>query len=133
MGTEILKKLLNLMKTLPMMNEGSVRSLVNDYPNPCDKCERCTSSAGCQEWEIYYRYRQKQINAKARIIASRQKTADPVKNSAVFAYPHPDEARRYLDTNPCDTCMCRDWCDQICKVRADWWDARIGILRRKLM
>lgn len=100
------------------------------YPNPCDTCPQCTCTNGCDRWQIRYRFHQKQINAYARQVV--EQSASP-EEKTIWVYPHPDEARRYLDTNPCVVCMCRDWCDQICKVRADWWDARMEILRRKLM
>ena len=39
------------------------------YPDPCEKCDKadsCTLGYGCADWQIRYRYRQKQVNAYAR-------------------------------------------------------------------
>lgn len=101
----------------------------NSYPNPCDTCPECTSTNGCERWRIRYRYRQKQINAFARHLVEKNSMPE---EKASWVYLHPDEVRRYLDTNPCDACMCREWCEDICKVRADWWEAKMVVLRRRL-
>ena len=40
-----------------------------DYPSPCDTCQEgkeCRHGYGCAQWQIRYRYRQKQINAYAK-------------------------------------------------------------------
>ena len=45
---------------------------------------------------------------------------------------HPGIYRRWLEEGPCEKCPCRERCDQICALRAKWWDARMGMLRREL-
>lgn len=42
---------------------------------------------------------------------------------------HPDSYRRWLEQGPCVDCPCQSHCDEICSLRANWWDARIGRLR----
>ena len=42
---------------------------------------------------------------------------------------HPDVYRRWLEQGPCVGCPCQNHCDEICSLRAKWWDARVGRLR----
>lgn len=102
-----------------------------NYPSPCESCPRNNtrqcSGKDCQPWLIRYRYRQKKINAYARKLAGDIRP----QSGSVWVYPHPDEVRRYLDTDPCDSCMCRNWCDEICPKKAAWWNDRMKIIRKR--
>lgn len=42
---------------------------------------------------------------------------------------HPDAYRRWLENGPCVGCPCEGHCDEICSLRAKWWDARMARLR----
>lgn len=96
-----------------------------DYPNPCYKCDKaktCRTQHGCIDWEIRYRYRQKQINAFADRLKRRKKFA-----REKFTYMHPDEARRYLKEGPCKSCKADSVCDTPCPAYLRWWDARMRL------
>ena len=41
---------------------------------------------------------------------------------------HPDVYRRWLEKGPCEDCPCAAHCDEICSLRARWWDAKIARL-----
>ena len=45
---------------------------------------------------------------------------------------HPGVYRAWLEEGPCRRCPCRLRCDEVCSLRAAWWDARMALLRRKL-
>ena len=87
-----------------------------DYPNPCDTCSRpyrCSSK--CQAWTTRYLYRQKQINAYARV------------NGIV-----PGAPEYTAGVNPCDNCARAEDCSAICKARAKYWDERMALVRKGL-
>lgn len=99
-----------------------------NYPSPCEKCDKGYGCAGCKDWEIRYRYRQKQINAYARgACAVKVKTLPKNK----FCYSHPDDVRRFLKASPCTSCSADAVCDTPCPAYLRWYDARIQIARRK--
>lgn len=92
------------------------------YPSPCDSCPSRNGPCpgkDCDRWQIRYRYRQKQINAYAKQLV--ESTAIEKRN--VWTYPRPDEVRRYLQTNPCEKCMCRNFCKGNCAVKRKWLQA----------
>lgn len=100
-----------------------------NYPSPCDTCSKSKCYDGCNDWEIRYRYRQKQINAyaeKARIT----KVVLPVPKNK-FCYDHPDAVRRWLKQSPCTGCNAEAVCDTACPAYLRWYDARMKIARRK--
>ena len=43
---------------------------------------------------------------------------------------HPDAYRRWLENGPCVGCPCEKHCDEICSLRARWWDARMARFRQ---
>lgn len=96
------------------------------YPSPCDTCgKKCDH--GCKEWEIRYRYRQKQINAygkQARAVKLRPLPANK------FCYSHPNDIRRWLKESPCAGCTVSTDCDDPCPVYLSWYNARMQIARR---
>ena len=49
-----------------------------------------------------------------------------------FRHVHPDVWRRWIAEGPCRGCPCAPHCDEICALRAAWWDDRMELLRRKL-
>lgn len=97
------------------------------YPNPCDTCNHCVKPTGCDKWKTRYRYRQKQINAFAKM----QGRPKIKKDDSKFRYEHPDIIRRYLKHGPCEGCKIKDDCDTPCSAYWSWWDARIEWLREK--
>jgi len=104
--------------------------MANTYPNPCDTCKSaasCRLGYGCTDWQIRYRYRQKQINAYARNLL-RVKITEQTK----FVYQHPDVIRRYLAEGPCKACKAESVCDTPCPAYWRWWDARMQIIRKKV-
>ena len=99
------------------------------YPNPCDTCQdaaSCKHSYGCADWQIRYRYRQKQINAYASNLLQAKVT-----EQTKFYYQHPDEVRRYLADGPCKGCKAEQVCNVPCPVYLRWWDARMQMIRRR--
>ena len=97
------------------------------YPSPCERCDRDEYGChGCDKWRIRYLYRQKQINAYARKICQPQ----PVEVKA-FRYAHPGEYRNYLRHSPCEGCKANKICNAPCAAYLQWWDARMGWVRRK--
>lgn len=99
-----------------------------NYPSPCDTCQRehCRKE-NCTEWLIRYRYRQKQINARALQIAR----GDAPLKTQVWVYMHPDEYRRYLEHNPCEKCFAKELCDTPCSRYLAWYDNRMALARKK--
>lgn len=98
------------------------------YPNPCETCEReknCRLGYGCTDWQIRYRYRQKQINACAE-----KKRQEYFQKR--FVYQHPDEIRRYLREWPCGNCEKEPECDIPCTKYLQWYDIRIKLVKRRL-
>lgn len=47
-------------------------------------------------------------------------------------FVHPDAYRRWLDRGPCVDCPCESRCNEVCHLRAKWWDARMDRLRKQL-
>lgn len=43
---------------------------------------------------------------------------------------HPDAYRRWLEQGPCVGCPCEPMCNQVCHLRARWWDARMERVRK---
>ena len=97
-----------------------------NYPSPCEKCPRDGFCGGCKDWEIRYRYRQKQINAYANGVRAKSRPLPENK----FCYSHPDEVRRWLKESPCTGCNAEAFCDTACPVYLRWYDARMQIARR---
>ena len=105
--------------------------MASTYPNPCDTCQdaaSCKLSNGCADWIIRYRYRQKQINAFAQNLLKAKPTGE-----TMFAYRHPDETRRYLADGPCKGCNAEQVCNVPCRAYLQWWDARMQIIRKKVV
>lgn len=99
-----------------------------EYPSPCDTCEKadnCKITYGCVDWQIRYRYRQKQINAYAK-----KKKQEYF--SEKFAYQHPNETRRFLETWPCEKCDKKEDCDIPCRTYLVWYDTRMAHVKRKI-
>lgn len=97
------------------------------YPSPCDKCERCVASNGCEAWKIRYLYRQKQINSYAKNLYKAKPSGQ-----TFFCYEHPDITRRYLADGPCKACAAAEKCSTPCPAYLRWWDARMEIIKDKL-
>lgn len=98
------------------------------YPSPCETCEKaesCKMGYGCADWQIRYRYRQKQINAYAR------KQREEYFQSR-FVYQHPNEVRNYLRKWPCGECDRAEDCDIPCTKYLQWYDARMQVAKMKL-
>ena len=97
--------------------------MADRYPSPCDSCQMpegdCRGKT-CERWQIRYRYRQKRINAYAKRLV--EGTAPGRQN--VWKYPHPEETRRFLAADPCEACMCRNWCNGKCRVKESWKEAK---------
>ena len=49
-----------------------------------------------------------------------------------FRVVHPAQYQRWLERGPCAGCPCESHCDEICSLRAAWWDARVGRLKCKM-
>lgn len=98
----------------------------NDYPSPCEKCHSQCSGEKCLRWQIRYRHRQKLINAWARRHCGEQSI-----KTTVWAYMHPDEFRRYLASDPCAGCLCREWCDDPCPKYLAHFQAKVEHIRKR--
>lgn len=95
---------------------------MRSYPSPCDTCaakggKDCLGTK-CNLWLPYYRTHQKWINLFAKRLV--EKSAE--ENPNVWRYGHPDEVRDWINTDPCEKCMCRSWCNGNCKLRQKWRD-----------
>lgn len=90
---------------------------------PCNGCRmaRCRKM-DCPRWQEWFleswegvnRYLWAEIDARGR--------TEPEK----FYYDQP-----HMIKSPCETCPCAAWCDTPCSLRLKWWDARMGMLRRR--
>ena len=99
-----------------------------NYPSPCDSCtkEKCPGGGiGCDKWRARYVIRQKQINAYARKVCQPR----PVVVKA-FQYARPEENLDYLRHSPCEGCNVNKICDPPCAAYLQWWDERMGWVRR---
>lgn len=52
--------------------------------------------------------------------------------SRSLRYVHPETFRRWLEEGPCKGCPCERHCDEVCALRARWWDARVARLRTEM-
>ena len=37
----------------------------------------------------------------------------------------------HVQASPCEKCVCKAWCDTPCARRLNWWDDRMGGIRRQ--
>lgn len=84
-------------------------------------CQRCWwdlvhSRQALEDWlaemlgaEFYYHWRQR----------------DALGSQGGCRVVHPAVYQRWLEQGPCADCPCRAHCDEICALRAAWWDAKI--------
>lgn len=102
---------------------------MHSYPSPCVTCTNRGGCPGvkCERWLIRYRYRQKQINLFAKRLV--EKSAE--ENPNAWRYGHPDEVRDWINTDTCEKCMCRSWCNGNCKLRQKWRGMRTEKLERR--
>lgn len=108
--------------------------MIPAYSSPCEKCTRSSCNRGgigCPEWRERYLHRQSMINAYARKAFSGNTGSGEAENASCFCYSHPDDVRRYLRTSPCRGCGFEANCDTPCGAYLQWWDARMGWVRRK--
>ena len=78
------------------------------------------------QWELNYLQRQERINGYAR--DRYHPRLIPVEKILVY---HPDEYRRYLQQHPCADCKANSFCDQPCDVYLQWYNARLGAVRKR--
>lgn len=97
-----------------------------NYPNPCDTCEECINSHGCEKWKIRFLTVWKQIAAYPRRQAKKNQ-----KSRNTFQYEHPDRIRYYLGKSPCEGCKQEKLCDTPCYKYLNWYNARMEVLRKK--
>ena len=99
------------------------------YPSPCDTCKvKSPCGKGCKRWEIWYRFRQKQINAYAKKVSGLYEV-----RTDAWVYMHPDEFRRYLQSDPCKGCICLEWCDDPCPKYLTHFAAKMEHLRKRAL
>ena len=96
--------------------------MANSYPSPCDKCKsasRCHYKQGCVAWQIRYRYRQKQINAYAKILNQKA-----VKEDLLMGNNCPCKGcTRVKDPRDCENKSCAEW--------REWWLKRWEAMRKR--
>lgn len=102
-----------------------------DYPNPCLKCspetqETCNGKT-CERWLIQYNRRQKAINDYAKKVCG----SFIYTKKNVWSYMHPDEFKDYLQSNPCEGCLCASWCDDPCPQYLAHFKAKMEYLKRR--
>ena len=98
--------------------------MANNYPSPCEKCDKTYRCQGCDDWKIRYLYRQKQINA----YAENRRKPKPIPDNK-FRYEHPDLVRMYMKKSPCDGCKLEKDCDIPCAAYIHWYDSRMRFIR----
>lgn len=54
---------------------------------------------------------------------------DEMGRKKAFRIVHPLEYADWLEKGPCKGCPCESHCDEICSLRAAWWDARVERIR----
>lgn len=90
---------------------------------PCKTCRmRECKEMDCQRWQQWYlnsweamhRYAWEQMDQLGR------------QEARCFRYELP-----HVRSSPCEKCVCKAWCDTPCARRVNWWDDRIGGIRRK--
>ena len=105
-----------------------------NYPSPCLKCTSSTcrengnSYKTCAEYQTWFHWWWKWFRSHIPMLA-----AKPQVSRDNFCYVHPDEVRRYLEVGPCKNCQIAEGCNTVCLAYARWWDARMEILRKRVV
>lgn len=98
-----------------------------NYANPCDTCEKCTYSGGCDAWKMRFRTIWKQFNSYQL-----RKYREQANRKTKFVYEHPDLITKYIQDGPCKGCEFELLRDVPCAAYYHWWDARMAWLKGRL-
>lgn len=96
--------------------------------DPCRGCPRFPQechSDGCKRWRNYYLERQAMINGYALANFGR-----PAIDTEELRQ-NPEKFQDYLRRSPCQNCRAEEHCDTPCAAYLQWWDERMGWVRRK--
>lgn len=97
--------------------------------NPCDICRRdLCLDRHCPRWQRWFKENWNKTVARLREEAWQlQDSIGRQRHPTKFVYRLPSELK-----DPCECCPCVEWCDKPCSLRLEWWNHRVGIVRRNL-
>lgn len=105
---------------------------MSEYPCPCDKCNNKKCKEGgkqcksCSRYTTWIRWWWKRFKGAFCPV-------ETPKRKDKFCYSHPDDVKRYLETGPCENCLANTNCDTPCKAYLQWYDARMEIVRKRMV
>ena len=105
----------------------------NKMTNPCMRCTKVDNPAQCDDkdcrlWQQWFIERWNRMRVIPRLeIENRPKQQEGICiGGKYYALPHRIDS--YINTDPCDSCLCpRDMCVIPCRVKRDWQNARESI------
>ncbi len=102
--------------------------------SPCMRCTRVSDprqceNKDCRQWQQWFIDKWNTMRAAPRLDIERHpRQAEGVCIGGRF-YAPPHRVRNYLQTDPCNNCLCpRDLCAIPCRIKRDWLKARQEIL-----
>ena len=94
--------------------------------SPCLRCNRVQDprnceNKNCQVWRNWFVSRWDNLRLQTRLQREKQPTEMAGVNIGGIRYALPHRVHSYLDTDPCEKCLCpRDLCALPCKQKRNW-------------
>ncbi len=110
--------------------KGEMVMRTNKKPSPCLTCTRVADprnceNKNCQLWRKWFLGRWEQIHNYPRVKMEQAKMQPVGVNVGGTHYAAPHQVTGYLETDPCEKCLCpKDLCTSACRVRRAWEEAR---------
>lgn len=98
--------------------------------SPCMCCTRVGNPEQCENkecavWRKWFTGRWDEMRLQTRLSMERVQTRPEGVNIGGTYYAPPHRVKRYLDSDPCEGCLCpRDLCVLPCKQKRQWLQAR---------
>lgn len=102
--------------------------------SPCLTCTRVENPAdcenkNCQVWRQWFISRWDRMRSFPRQLRQDREPEPAGVPLGGRHYAAPHQVTRYLETDPCESCLCpRDLCTTPCRVCLHWEDARKEVL-----
>lgn len=95
---------------------------MRELANPCSTCG-ATECLGveCEEWRADFSDR---WDRSCKVLRDHAWAQADNSGKASFRYCLPHEVK-----DPCENCVCREWCDTPCSLRLNWWNYRMALIR----
>ena len=98
--------------------------------SPCLKCTRVDDprsceNKNCQVWRNWFVSRWDHLRLQTRLVREKIPTQMEGVNIGGTTYALPHRVHSYLETDPCEKCLCpRDLCMLPCKQKRNWLKAK---------